>query len=304
LFSAFPALAETIPHLDGLWQGSIDHMPAQIEWDVLVEIAPSAEGRLVGTMDLPAQRMKLHLLENIKLDGTQVSFEFERFPGQQVPENRFRFEGQLSSDNQKITGFFLGKAEGYDLHSPFSLKRLGNAGAERPPELKPPSLTVLSDSGDELRSAFNRDKDKLRVVVLLSPTCGSCLNSAHIVEKYLLDAVHDDSLRVYAVWGTALGDEKEENAREATAFLTDPRVTHYWTSSQQVAALFGRALKVQDSLHGWDTFQLFPPGLTWGDTLPAPARFWRINRPMPDELALDGRQLQEQACRSLKSCKP
>jgi|GEM_PF-392367 len=300
---SWPAHAQPKPRLDGIWQGSIDHMPAQIEWDFLVEIAHAAEGHLVGTMDLPAQRMKLHPLQDVKLEGTQVRFSFDRFPGKQNdPENHFLFEGNLSPDGQKITGFFIGRTEGFDLHSPFSLRRTGDAGTERPRGSDPRPVTILSDPGAELRSAFNRDQEKLRLVVLLSPTCGSCLNSAHIVEKYLLDAVHGDSLRVYVVWGTVLGDEKEENAREATVFMADPRVTHYWTGAQQVASLFGRSVKLPETERGWDTFQLFPPGATWDDAPPSPARYWRINRPMPDDLALNGQQLQEQVCSLLKSC--
>jgi len=302
LFAASPAHTDGKPRLDGLWKGVIEHQPAVVEWDFQLEIAAAADGRLVGTLDLPTQRMKQHPLASVTLDGNRIRIEFDRFPGKQVEENRFRFEGELSPDSQKITGYFLGRSDGMDVRSPFTLERAANAGDETTQAVKPPPLTVLAGTGDALRDTFNRDKDKLRLVVLISPTCGSCLNSAQIVKRYLLDKVHDDSLRIYVLWGPMLGDEKEADAREATAFLADPRVTHYWTATNTLAAQFGRAVKLPEKELGWDTFQLFSSGATWGEALPTPGHFWHMNKPLPGELVLNGNALREQVCSSLKSC--
>jgi hypothetical protein len=302
--SALPTPAPAGPRADGLWQGSIDHLPGQIEWDFSVELATAADGRLVGTLDIPVQHMKLHPLDHLERDGSKVSFEFERLPGQQVPENRFRLEGTLSPDGRTMSGVFLGRTQGVELHSPFSLARIGNAGDERPQGATPRPLVTLSDQGDELRTVFNRDRGKLRLVVLLSPTCGSCLNGSHIVEKYVLDAIHDDSLRVYVLWGPMQGDEHREDAVAATVFLADPRVTHYWTGGQQVAAQFARAIKLPAGERAWESLQLFAPGATWGEALPEPIHAWRIDRPEPGDFALNGKRVAQQVCGALPGCKP
>jgi hypothetical protein len=301
---ATPAAPAPAARADGLWQGSVDHLPGQIEWDLGVELATAADGRLVGTLDIPVQRMKLHPLDHLSVDGNKVNFEFERLPGQQVPENRFRLEGTLSPDGQTLSGFFLGRIQGVDLHSPFVLRRIGDAGAERPKSAAAARPVVaLSARGDELRAAFNRDQGKLRLVILLSPTCGSCLNGAHVVEKYVLDAIHDDSLRVYVVWGPMQGDEHRDDAAPATVFLADPRAAHFWTDGQEVAALFARAGKLPAGDRAWESLELFAPGATWGDALPAPVHVWRIDRPEPGDFALNGPHVAQQVCAALPGCK-
>lgn len=292
LFSGFGsrALAEAAPRLDGLWDGFVIFHPAQIEHDFVVEIAASPEGRLSGTIDVPALHLKFHPLENIQRDGSKVSFDFGLVPGTPDPNNHFYFKGDLSADGKKIAGEFSGRSTGQEVRSPFRLERTGEAGADRPQKVTRP-LVVLSDSGDELKEAFNRDKGKLRLVLLLSPTCGACLSSANVIERYVLDGLKDDSIRVYTVWGPMMGDETEEKAREATSYMTDPRVTHFWTKAQTVATQFAKAAALPEKESGWDTYQLYPPGPTWNETLPSPAKYMFINKSLPEELALDAEKL-------------
>lgn len=288
--SVSPVGAETKPRLDGLWDGFVIFRPAQIEHDFVVEIAASAEGLLGGTIDVPALHLKFHPLQNIALDGSKVSFDFGLVPGNPDPNNHFYFKGDLSMDGRKIAGEFSGRSGGQEVRSPFHLERTGEAGGERPEKAKLP-VVVLSDPGDELRAAFNRDKGKVRLVLLLSPTCGACLSSANVIERYVLDTLKDDSIRVYTVWGPMMGGETEEQAREATSYMTDPRVTHFWTKAQTVANQFGRAAALPEKESGWDTYLLYPQGPTWNDTPPPPARYMFINKPLPEEHALDAEKL-------------
>lgn len=287
------ARAETKPRLDGLWDGFVMFHPAQIEHDFVVEIAASNEGRLGGTIDVPALHLKFHPLQNIQLEGSKMSFDFGLVPGNPDPNNHFYFRGDLSADGKKIAGEFSGRSGGQEVRTPFHLERTGEAGDERPQKVKLP-LVVLSDPGDELRAAFNRDKDKIRLVLLLSPTCGACLSSANVIERYVLHTLKDDSIRVYTVWGPMMGDETEEQAREATSYMTDPRVTHFWTKAQTVADQFGRAAALPEKESGWDTYLLYPPGPTWNDAIPSPASYMFINKPLPKEHALDAGKLATQ----------
>jgi hypothetical protein len=291
--------AEPKARVDGLWEGVIVYRPAQIELDLTVEIAADP---LVGTIDIPVQGLKFLPLLNLKQEGSRVAFEFDRFPDKEGPEGRFEFRGELSPDGRRITGECNGRNAGVDLRLPFQLERRGDAGRERPPEVRPP-LTPMSDAGDELRAAFNRDKDKIRLVLLLSPTCPSCLSSAWVVEKYVLDPSSEDDLRVYVVWGPMMGGETEQDAREATARMSDPRVAHFWTAAQVVAAQFGRAIALPERELGWDTFQLFAPGATWGESVPAPESFMYINKSLPQEVALNAEKLSDWV-RSMRRAAP
>jgi hypothetical protein len=287
-----PARVEAQPHLEGLWNGFVIFHPAQIEHDLTVEIAASPEGRLGGTIDVPVLQLKFHPLQNIQLEGSKVSFDFGLVPGNPDPNNHFYFKGDLSADGKKIAGEFNGRSSGQEMRFPFRLERTGEAGGDRPQKVKSP-LVVMSDSGDELKAAFNRDKDKVRLVLLLSPTCPSCLSSANVIERYVLDTLKDDSLRVYTVWGPMLGDETEEQAREATSYINDPRVTHFWTKAHVVATQFARAAALPEKETGWDTYQLYPPGPTWNDAIPSPAKYMFINKPLSKELALDAEKLAD-----------
>ena len=157
--------------VEGLWDGIILYDPAQIEMETTVEIARDAEGKLVGTIDLPTQRMKYHELRDFKVDGRKVSFTFYRNSERRGPNSPFVFDGEISTDGRVMAGIFTGfynEEKGND-RVPFRFERIGEPGDERPEPVHPPVIS-LSPSGSELRDAFNRDADAVRILILLSPT--------------------------------------------------------------------------------------------------------------------------------------
>jgi hypothetical protein len=157
--------------VEGLWEGIILYDPAQVELETTVEIARDAQGKFVGTIDLPSQRMQYHELRDFKVDGRKVSFTFYRNSEKRGPNSPFVFDGEVSADGRLITGIFTGfynEEKGTD-RVPFSFERIGEPGDERPEPVHPPVIS-LSPSGSELRDAFNRDTDAVRLLILLSPT--------------------------------------------------------------------------------------------------------------------------------------
>jgi hypothetical protein len=162
------------PRLSGLWQGIILYDPAQIELETTVEIAADPQGKLVGTIDLPSQRMQYYPLKDIRQDGTKISFTFYRDSEKRGPNSPFVFDGTISADGRVLEGIFTGfynEEKGND-RVPFRFERIGEAGDDRPAPVKPP-LQVFSgagDPGDPLREAFNRDAGGVRLILMLSPT--------------------------------------------------------------------------------------------------------------------------------------
>lgn len=157
--------------VEGLWDGIILYDPAQVELETTVEIARDAQGNLAGTIDLPSQRMKYHELRDFKLDGRKVSFTFYRNSERRGPNSPFVFDGEVSADGRVMEGIFTGfynEEKGTD-RVPFRFERIGEPGDERPEPVQPPVIS-LSPSGSELRDAFNRDADAVRILILLSPT--------------------------------------------------------------------------------------------------------------------------------------
>ena len=157
---------QVAPDVEGLWQGSLIYKQAELEADVFVELARDAQGKWVGTMDVPNQGMQFHPLENVRVNGAEVYFEFNRFAKKAGVMVETPFTGTVSADGATMAGDFH---EGRKNHIPLTLKRIGRAGDDRPAPRKP-ELHALSDSGAELREMFNRDAGKTRLVMLLSPT--------------------------------------------------------------------------------------------------------------------------------------
>jgi hypothetical protein len=102
-----------------------------------------------------------------------------------------------------------------------------------------------------------------------------CTASARVAQRYVLDKIPDERLRVYVVWGPYKEREKEEDARMAAAFVPDPRATHFWTETPAPGNLFNNPLKPLGlgPLSAWDSFLLFEPDTRWEEAVPAPAHF-------------------------------
>jgi hypothetical protein len=182
-FCALPLAAQEAPRsgetraiqpparIDGLWSGIILYDPAQVELETTVEIALDAQGKPGGTIDIPSQRMQYHPLRDFKVDGRKVSFTFYRSSERRGPSSPFVFDGEVSADGRVMEGIFTGfynEEKGTD-RVPFRFERIGEAGDELPEPARLP-LFSLSPSGAELRDAFNRHADAVRILILISPT--------------------------------------------------------------------------------------------------------------------------------------
>ena len=150
----------------GLYHGAILYREGGTELEIFVELAPGADGGLVGTLDMPAyEDVTYKPLENFAVDRREIYFSYRHDSEVRGPNALFEFEGELSEDGRMLAGGFL-ETRG---RIPFRLERIGDAGSERPVmETRP--LADLNDAADGLRQAFNAHADEARLVLLLSPT--------------------------------------------------------------------------------------------------------------------------------------
>lgn len=288
-----PADAQSDSRVDGLWQGPAVMIPGQMEFTVILDVGLK-DGRWVGTLDMPQFGLEYLPMLNLTVEGDRIRFDCDRVVNQPDPNNHLYFEATASEDGKALSGRIWGRADGQDVEIPFSTTRLADAFSPREKAAAPTaSLTTLSAQDQELREAFNRDQGTVRVVTLLSPTCGGCLAAADLIRQHVLEKVDSPELRFYVVWGPMLGDETVDAARKATATLPDPRALHFWTSEEGVAQRFAEVIGLSGSERAWDTFQVFAQGRTWSDHIPAPDRYMHLHKPLPQELTFDGPKLAD-----------
>jgi len=119
-------------------------------------------------------------------------------------------------------------------------------------------LPDLADPGEQrsLVSVFNHGVGTPRLILLLSPTCPTCLTGASWVRDQILRRYPLAKVDVIAVWMPVLpGDSRAAWNDEV---LDDARVTQLWDQDQVVGTWFQR--------HGgpfWDAFLYYRPDAHW-----------------------------------------
>jgi hypothetical protein len=108
-----------------------------------------------------------------------------------------------------------------------------------------------------------------------------------VVQRYVLDQIPDERLRVYVVWLAFHEHDVRDRAKEATIFFNDPRVRQFWASTLGLPEAYKAQLKLQKSA-AWDVFLTFPSGATWTESVPAPVSLMHNLAELPDAQRLDG----------------
>lgn len=111
---------------------------------------------------------------------------------------------------------------------------------------------------DSLRERFNRDKGKVRLLALLSPTCGFCLSGASVVQR-LLKKLNNVDIEVYSVWVPILASDANFTVSRATNRLSDSGVSHYWDSEGVLVKAFAGVLGLGDHRRGMFTCSMMDP---------------------------------------------
>jgi len=94
-----------------------------------------------------------------------------------------------------------------------------------------------------LRDAFNADTGKIRIIALVSPTCGACLRGAADMQTHIFGPIPDQRLRGYIVWVPKLGGQ-ETHVPQATHTIADPRAAHYWDGEGYLVHAYDQTLSL------------------------------------------------------------
>lgn len=79
------------------------------------------------------------------------------------------------------------------------------------------------------------------------------------------------------LWSPILPRDNQRSAVEASAYLNDPRVEHFWDLWGFGMKTFTSQLRYPRGELAWDLFILYRPRLTWGPKPPDPT-VWMQNR--------------------------
>ena len=139
-----------------------------------------------------------------------------------------------------------------------------------PTVAKPVALAAYHTQ--QLRDEFNRASDRVRVVALLSPTCGVCQKGQRVVQSVFSKYPNDARLRGFVVWLPMLPSDSKETAGAQAASFVDQRLVQQWDGDRSSGNLMAKTLALKGS--AWDVYLLYAPGVKWtGDQPPAPT-FW------------------------------
>lgn len=126
------------------------------------------------------------------------------------------------------------------------------------------------NSIDELKTRFNEDGG-IRLIVVLSPTCKTCLDGSRYLQASVLEKLPDAELHVYAIWTPALGSD--EASKVDLSVLTDSRVSHFWDATGAVGKWFAvQDVYLNEKIEGpiaYNFFSLHGADAQW-DEIPSP----------------------------------
>ncbi len=127
-------------------------------------------------------------------------------------------------------------------------------------------FAVLDSNLSDLKSDFNADKGKLRLVMYVSPTCGGCLHGAQQTQRDVLAAVDSSKLVAYVVWAPKNGG-REKHVNRVLDLVTDERARQYWDGD-------GSAVDAYDAMFNIEgrpcagVFMLYSANAVWDDDAP------------------------------------
>jgi hypothetical protein len=146
------------------------------------------------------------------------------------------------------------------------------------PAGQPRLADVSGQSLTQLKQEFNESSGSERVLLLLSPTCPVCIAGTSRLNA-VLKSHPESNVRVLAIWEPILPTDWNRPTSAVLDRLSDRRVVQWWDKQHLIA----RLLKESDGGEApgcckwngtlWDVIAVYPPGVRWGETLPAPKFF-------------------------------
>ncbi len=142
----------------------------------------------------------------------------------------------------------------------------------RPPPVAPPDpvfvIESLGRSIEPLRAAFNTDRERARLVVLLSPSCPRSEFALQTLRQAIVESFAEEDFRVFIVWTGLLPTDDYDAARRVSLDLADERVRLFYDGQRRAGRTFARGLLPVSAAR--DTYLFYAPGQDWAEDPPEP----------------------------------
>ena len=125
---------------------------------------------------------------------------------------------------------------------------------------------------DELRAAFNAHPENVRVLAILSPTCGECIEGHEVIQK-VFNRFESNRLSGLIVWLPMLaGDDASAATTQAGTFSDGRLLLQGWDRNREIGKAFEKTLGLTRT--AWDVYLVYEPGVTWNGELPPRPSYW------------------------------
>lgn len=135
-------------------------------------------------------------------------------------------------------------------------KQEAQRGGEKP-------YAVLDKALQPVRRDFEGMDGKVRLVGIVAPTCGDCLEIGTAIDERLLPSIPTEDFQVFLIWVTSVPPDVEVGARAQAERLADPRIHHYWDGSGRIARAWARHAGMPEGASGYGIFYLYGRTDTW-----------------------------------------
>ena len=134
-------------------------------------------------------------------------------------------------------------------------------------------LTSLKNSLTPLIDRFNDNKEKIRFLALLSPTCPLWRDQgARAVHENVFIKFPDEDISGSIVWIPILDDDTFDAAMPSVKFLNDARIRHFYDNNKAVGKTIANSVGWAGNF-AWDIYLFYRPYVEWTEKPPKPM-YW------------------------------
>ena len=132
------------------------------------------------------------------------------------------------------------------------------------------SVEIIDRRADVLRTQFNRDAGKVRLLFILDPACVSCLQGLADLDRDLLASL-PANVAVYLVYLPVIGGHQDDVS--GAAGLVHAAARHFWNPDGAFGDRMGEILSLRSRgapVYAWDVWMMYGPEAVWEEDPPLP----------------------------------